>query len=47
MFVSVVLLLGLEQVDGLAVDEGELALGESRADGACDRVKHREEFTGQ
>jgi hypothetical protein len=41
------LLLGLKQIDGLAVDEGELALGESGADSACNRVKHGEEFTGQ
>lgn len=34
MFVRAVLRLGLGNVDGLAIDEGELALSESRAYGA-------------
>src|SRR6266851_2110504 len=39
-FVSVVLLLGGGQIDGLAVDEGKFAMDDGRADGACDGGKH-------
>jgi hypothetical protein len=40
MFVGGVLGLGFGDVDGLAVDESELATGESGADGAGDGVEH-------
>ena len=36
MFVGGVLLLGFGDVDGLAIDEGEFAIGEGGADGAGD-----------
>jgi hypothetical protein len=40
MFVGGVLRLGFGDVDGLAIDEGEFAIGESGAYGAGDGVKH-------
>ncbi len=40
VLVGVVLLLGGGQIDGLAVDEGEFAMDDGGADGACDGGKH-------
>src|ERR1700676_2129848 len=40
LFVSAMLLLGFLQIDGLAIDEAELAIGEGRADGTSDGGEH-------
>ncbi len=40
IFISVVLLLRGGQIDGLAVDEGEFAMDDGRADGPCDGGEH-------
>src|SRR6267154_965424 len=38
--IRMVLLLGGRQIDGLAVDEGKLAMDDGRADGTCDSGEH-------
>ena len=40
LLVSVVLLLGCGQVNGLAIDEGKFAIDDGWADGTCDGCKH-------
>src|SRR5579871_4017290 len=46
MFIGSVLCLGFNDVDRLAIDEGEFAIGKGRADGARDGMKHRESLAG-